>query len=122
LSGLFHNETINQGGNAEIQTFVPYTGRRFFVVSSSLRKKMTGIVKNKGGEGMLDIKRIRTELDVIKAAMARRGEMEVDLDAVVALDEKRRMLLQEVEQMKSEQNAVSKEIPMLKKAGKTRLE
>jgi seryl-tRNA synthetase len=78
---------------------------------------MTGIVKNKGGEGMLDIKRIRTELDVIKAAMARRGEMEVDLDAVVALDEKRRMLLQEVEQMKSEQNAVSKEIPMLKKAG-----
>ena len=66
---------------------------------------------------MLDLKRIRNELDQMKAAMARRGEKEVDLDAVVALDEKRRTLLQEVEQMKSEQNAVSREIPQLKKAG-----
>lgn len=66
---------------------------------------------------MLDLKRIRNELDQIKAAMARRGEKEVDLDAVVELDEKRRNLLQEVEQMKSEQNAVSREIPQLKKAG-----
>lgn len=66
---------------------------------------------------MLDLKRIRNELDQMKAAMERRGEKEVDLDAVVELDEKRRSLLQEVEQMKSEQNAVSREIPQLKKAG-----
>ncbi|MEN1760059.1 serine--tRNA ligase [Anoxynatronum sibiricum] len=66
---------------------------------------------------MLDLKRIRNELETIKAAMERRGEAEVDLDAVVALDEKRRSLLQEVEQMKSEQNAVSREIPRLKKEG-----
>lgn len=66
---------------------------------------------------MLDLKRIRNELETIKAAMDRRGEAEVDLDAVVALDEKRRSLLQEVEQMKSEQNAVSREIPRLKKEG-----
>lgn len=66
---------------------------------------------------MLDLKRIRNELDQMKAAMARRGEMDVDLDAVVALDEKRRTLLQEVEQMKSEQNNVSREIPQMKKAG-----
>lgn len=66
---------------------------------------------------MLDLKRIRNELDQMKAAMERRGEKEVDLDAVVELDEKRRNLLQEVEQMKSEQNAVSREIPQLKKSG-----
>ncbi len=66
---------------------------------------------------MLDLKRIRNELDQMKAAMARRGEKEVDLDAVVDLDEKRRTLLQEVEQMKSEQNAVSRDIPQMKKAG-----
>lgn len=66
---------------------------------------------------MLDLKRIRNELEAIKAAMARRGEAEVDLDAVVALDEKRRSLLQEVEVMKSEQNSVSRDIPQLKKRG-----
>ncbi len=66
---------------------------------------------------MLDIKRLRTDLDSMKAAMNRRGEADIDLDEVVALDEERRKLLQEVEQMKSEQNRVSKEIPKLKKAG-----
>ena len=70
---------------------------------------------------MLDLKRIRNELDALKEAMKRRGEEEVDLDAVVALDEQRRQLLQEVEAMKSEQNAVSKEIPRMKKAGEDTL-
>lgn len=67
---------------------------------------------------MLDIKRIRANLDEIKAAMARRGEKDFSLDEVVELDKNRRDLLQEVEQMKNEQNTVSKEIPKLKKEGK----
>ncbi|KAB3528949.1 serine--tRNA ligase [Alkaliphilus serpentinus] len=67
---------------------------------------------------MLDIKRIRNNLEEIKAAMGRRGEQEFDLDDVVALDDERRRLLQQVEQMKNEQNTVSKEIPKLKKEGK----
>ncbi|SHK17253.1 serine--tRNA ligase [Tepidibacter formicigenes] len=67
---------------------------------------------------MLDIKRIRKDLDEIKKAMARRGEKDFDLDLVVKLDDKRRELLQEVEQMKNEQNVASKEIPRLKKEGK----
>lgn len=67
---------------------------------------------------MLDIKRIRMDLDNIKAAMKRRGEKAFDLDEVVALDEKRREVLQQVEQMKNRQKTVSKEIPMLKKEGK----
>ena len=67
---------------------------------------------------MLDIKRIRTNLDEIKAAMARRGEKGFDLDQAVQLDKDRRNLLQEVERMKNEQNTVSREIPKLKKEGK----
>lgn len=67
---------------------------------------------------MLDIKRIRNNLEEIKAAMARRGEQEFNLDDVVALDDDRRRLLQQVEQMKNEQNTVTKQIPNLKKEGK----
>lgn len=67
---------------------------------------------------MLDIKRIRMDLDNIKAAMGRRGEKGFDLDEVVELDEKRREILQQVEQMKNQQKTVSKEIPKLKKEGK----
>jgi len=67
---------------------------------------------------MLDIKRIRMNLEEIKALMAKRGEQDISLDEALALDEDRRRLLQEVEQMKSEQNSVSKDIPKLKKEGK----
>ncbi|MCC0646562.1 MULTISPECIES: serine--tRNA ligase [unclassified Clostridioides] len=67
---------------------------------------------------MLDIKRIRENLDDIKKAMEIRGEKEFDLDAVVELDNKRREILQEVEVMKNELNVNSKKIPQLIKEGK----
>ena len=66
---------------------------------------------------MLDIKRIRENLEEIKAAMQVRGEKEFDLDIVVELDNKRRELLQEVEVMKNELNVESKKIPQLIKEG-----
>lgn len=67
---------------------------------------------------MLDLKRIRNELDYVKERVMSRGQGDYGLDQVVELDEKRRNLLQEVEQMKNKQNTVSKEIPKLKKEGK----
>ncbi|QEK10920.1 serine--tRNA ligase [Crassaminicella thermophila] len=67
---------------------------------------------------MLDIKRIRANLDEVKELIKRRGQGDYGLDQVVQLDEKRRNILQEVEQMKNRQNTVSKEIPKLKKEGK----
>ena len=67
---------------------------------------------------MLDIKRIRENLEDIKKAMDRRGEKEFDLDAVIALDDERRELLKEVEVMKGEMNIESKKIPQLIKEGK----
>ncbi|OPJ54712.1 serine--tRNA ligase [Alkalithermobacter paradoxus] len=67
---------------------------------------------------MLDIRRIRNELEEIKALMQKRGEKDFELDKVVELDDKRREILQEVEKMKNEQNVASKQIPILKKEGK----
>jgi len=67
---------------------------------------------------MLDIKRIRENLEDIKKAMDRRGEKEFDLDAVVELDDQRRELLKEVETLKSEMNVEQKKIPQLMKEGK----
>lgn len=66
---------------------------------------------------MLDLKLIRTETEKVKKALARRKEV-VDIDALLALDTKRREMLYEVEQLKNKQNDVSKQIPSLKKEGK----
>ena len=65
---------------------------------------------------MLDIKRLREDTENVKAALARRKE-DVDIDAVLAVDTKRREILFEAEKLKSRQNEVSKQIPALKKAG-----
>lgn len=66
---------------------------------------------------MLDIKLIRTEPEKVKAALARRKE-NVDIDALLELDNKRRELLFKVEQLKGKQNETSKMIPTMKKEGK----
>lgn len=66
---------------------------------------------------MLDIKRIRSEFDTVKELIEKRTKGDFGLGEIIDLDEKRRELIQEVEQMKNRQNTVSKEIPKLKKAG-----
>lgn len=66
---------------------------------------------------MLDIKRIRMDSEgVLKALAKRHGNFPIE--QLLKLDEERRTLLVEVEEMKAEQNKVSKEIPKLKKEGK----
>lgn len=66
---------------------------------------------------MLDIRRIRTNpAEVITALSKRHGEFAID--KVLELDEKRRNIIIEVEDMKAEQNKVSKQVPILKKEGK----
>lgn len=62
---------------------------------------------------MLDIKRIRKEPEKIEALLKRRGE--ISLAPLLAADEKRRALINKVEQMKAKQNLDSKQIPVLKK-------
>ncbi|WP_250278079.1 serine--tRNA ligase [[Clostridium] colinum] len=66
---------------------------------------------------MLDIKRIREDFEGVKKALAKRGK-EYDLEIFLTLDEKRRNLLQQVEELKNKQNTTSKQVPILKKEGK----
>ncbi|MFK4766265.1 serine--tRNA ligase [Desulfobaculum sp. SPO524] len=65
---------------------------------------------------MLDIKFIRKNLDVVKDALDKR-RAKVDVDAFLALDERRRELLAEVERLKAERNATSKEVGQRKRNG-----
>lgn len=66
---------------------------------------------------MLDIKRIRMDYDQVKKAIEKRKGT-FPLDQALKLDEERRDIISKVEDMKSEQNKISKEIPRLKKEGK----
>lgn len=65
---------------------------------------------------MLDIKRIREQPDYVKAQLARAGEDPAQVDEVLALDTRRRELLNQVEALKATRNAVSKEIGKMKDA------
>jgi len=67
---------------------------------------------------MIDIKILRNEPEKLIEALKRRKEDRIDVDGLLALDKQRREALFEVEQMKSRQNEVSKQIPALKKEGK----
>lgn len=58
---------------------------------------------------MLDIKFIRENIDLVKAG-AKKKRIDVDLDRLLAADDKRRALLIEVEGMRAKQNEVSDRI------------
>ncbi|SEM37837.1 seryl-tRNA synthetase [Syntrophus gentianae] len=63
---------------------------------------------------MLDIKFLRQNIDFVKSKIAERSQS-IDLDAFVRLDAKRRDILQEVEALRNERNAVSKQVGERKK-------
>ncbi len=65
---------------------------------------------------MLDIKLIREQPDLVRAGLRRRGDDPAQVDAILAVDERRRSLIKEVEVLKAERNAVSKEISKLRDA------
>ena len=63
---------------------------------------------------MLDIKYLRGNIDFVVGKMRERGQ-EMNLERFIALDAKRRDIIQEVEALRSERNTVSKEIGEKKK-------
>ncbi len=63
---------------------------------------------------MLDINLIREKPDVVRKALKDRQMEAGSVDSILQLDEKRRALLSEVENLKAERNAVSKEISRIK--------
>ena len=64
---------------------------------------------------MLDIKRIRTDFDIIAKKLATRGVDAATLDKMKEFDSKRRELLVKVENLKAERNTVSAEIAQAKR-------
>ena len=67
---------------------------------------------------MIDMKYLREKPEEVKARIKKR-EMDLDsiVDELLAVDAKKRDCMGKVEAMKAEQNAASKQIPQIKKAG-----
>ena len=65
---------------------------------------------------MLDLKLIRSEPDVVRAALHRRG-MAGALDEVLELDARRRELLPQVEELRAQRNQASELIAQAKRSG-----
>ena len=63
---------------------------------------------------MLDIRVIRSNPEEIKRKLSRRGQ-EFRIDEVLKLDEQRRQVIYQVEELKSRKNKVSEEVAELKK-------
>ncbi|OLS33896.1 serine--tRNA ligase [Alkalihalophilus pseudofirmus] len=67
---------------------------------------------------MLDVKRLRNDFADIKEKLSTRGEDISGLDQFGDLDEKRRAIIVEVEELKSRRNQVSQEVAQLKREKK----
>ncbi|MEN4337160.1 serine--tRNA ligase, partial [Streptococcus pyogenes] len=63
---------------------------------------------------MLDLKRIRTDFDTVAAKLKNRGVSEDTLTHLKELDEKRRALLVQSEELKAERNIASAAIAQAK--------
>ena len=68
---------------------------------------------------MVSIQLIRENPDEVRRGLARRGADDIPLDDILALDTERRRNLQEVEPLRSERNAISKQIGQLAREMKT---
>src|SRR5690348_6037168 len=67
---------------------------------------------------MLDPNYVRDNVDAVKAAMANRGmDVAAELQTFATAEQRRRLLIQEVEGLKREQNASGEQVARAKKAG-----
>ena len=67
---------------------------------------------------MLDIRRIKENPEEIIDLLARKGkDARETIERILELDNQRRVLVSETDNLKAKQNAVSKQIPAMKKAG-----
>lgn len=65
---------------------------------------------------MLDLKFIRENSELVKKGVENK-QANIDIDEILQLDEERRSLIKQTEELKSKRNKVSKEVGRLKKAG-----
>ena len=64
---------------------------------------------------MLDLRFVRSNPDVVRDSLVRRGESADGLDSLLAADEKRRTILVEVEELKRRRNEASERVARLKR-------
>jgi seryl-tRNA synthetase len=64
---------------------------------------------------MLDIKQLRKDTDTVKNKVKLRGMDPAEIDEILQLDEERRSLIKETEELKSRRNKVSEEIAQKKR-------
>src|SRR5512145_2209656 len=67
---------------------------------------------------MLDIKIIRENPDKIKKGLARKGIGAEAIDEIIRFDGKRRLIIADVENLKSLRNKASQDVAKMKKEGK----
>lgn len=67
---------------------------------------------------MLDVKELRQNTEKIKKAMESRNEDPREIDEIIALDEKRREIIQKADELKARRNQLSKAVAKLKSSGK----
>ncbi|MDP9020736.1 MAG: serine--tRNA ligase, partial [Actinomycetota bacterium] len=66
---------------------------------------------------MLDVRRVRTELDALKAGLARKGVAGDELDRLAELDRRRRELSEQRDDVRARVKALSREGGALRRAG-----
>jgi seryl-tRNA synthetase len=71
---------------------------------------------------LLSLQLIREQPDLVKAGIARRHEDSAAVDEVIALDARRRELLQQVETLRARRNDVSREVGAVARTDPARLE
>ena len=65
---------------------------------------------------MLEIKRVRENLEMVRTAMQHRGTT-IDWDAFQTHDERRKAVLSELEELRRQRNAVSDQVAQMKRSG-----
>ena len=109
------NRIVNQGGNAGNSR--PCFGDGSFCIfrcfSSAFVLKKKGVFRS-----MLDLKYLRANFAEVKEKLQHRGEDLTDLGKFEDLDQKRRELIVESEQLKSKRNEVSQQVAVLKREKK----
>ncbi len=67
---------------------------------------------------MFDLQRIRENPEAIREAVAHKG-VDIDLGGILELDDQRRRIIAEVEELKHRRNVISREVAQRKKAGES---
>jgi seryl-tRNA synthetase len=88
-----------------------------FALSDAAFLPKTAVDRKKTGKTMLDIQQLRSNLDAVAEALAKRGKP-IDFSEFSALETERKTLQTRTQELQAQRNSLSKQIGMLKGQGK----